>query len=79
MDRDWQPSGQPAEQRSVAATVLLRQTASSDFRSLSGAWCVNFLQEGLLFRQKSTGRLFISLGAREYAALAWEVHEIRVS
>ena len=56
-EKDFKPGGQPADFRSVSVMMALRSTASSDFKGLKQCWLGTLLQEGLLFREKSTGKL----------------------
>ena len=70
------PAGQPAEFREVAALTALRQTSSGGFRGLGGMWAGSLLQEGHLFKRKSDGSVFLSLGFVNQAFIMWKVDEI---
>ena len=75
-ERTWQPAGQPAEFRSVAAFLALRHLADVDYQDAGAVWTTCLLQEGLLFLHKPSNRFFLSLGCETWAAVMWEVKPV---
>ena len=72
-EKDFKPGGQPADFPSVSVMMALRSTASSDFKGLKQCWLGTLLQEGLLFREKSTGNFYLSLGHVLQGLWLWKV------
>lgn len=54
----------------------LRFFANQNWTGLGGLWSTALLQECHVFMQKSTLKIFLSLGFVHQAAMAWELEEL---
>ena len=72
-EKEQKPAGQPADFRSIAAMCSLRELVGNDFRGLSQCWLGMLMQESLVFRDKTSKKVYCSLGHTIQLVLLWEM------
>jgi hypothetical protein len=73
----WKSAGPQALDRVVAATQLLRIAVPMNFGGVERAWMTCLLgQVGLVFRERATDKIFLSLGFKEHVAMVWEMTHV---
>ena len=70
------PAGQASDFRSVASMLALTQLAGDNFRDISSCWTACLLQATHLFYEKSSKKVFLSLGFESKAVWMWEVTQV---
>lgn len=70
------PAGQQSDFRAIAAMVALRVYSKRNWVGLAGAWVGSLLQEGQVFLQKATEKVFLSLGFLSQAACLWQLEPL---
>jgi hypothetical protein len=73
---EWKLSGQHADNRAIAGARALLDSADNEFSGIGSLWISCLLQLGGLFREKSTGQVFLSLGFNFKVAAGFLVEEM---
>ena len=71
------PAGTETDEKAVAALVALNQTDLAYFQDIGALEASCVLQRGLIFRQKSTGNIYVSLGFVQFTALGWRLEPVK--
>ena len=70
------PAGTETDEKAVAALVALNETESAYFQDIGALEASCVLQRGLIYRQKFTGDIYVSLGFVQFTALGWWLEPI---
>ena len=70
------PASHESDCRSLAALLALRATRREQFGDISGCWVGQLLEQGKVYKEKTTGKFFISLGFNFKAGLGWYLEEV---
>ena len=72
-EKACKPAGQAADLRSAGSLTALRELADKNFIGLSSSWVGMLMQESMVFREKSSAKVYCSLGHVGQSLWLWEM------
>ena len=69
------PCSQEADFKMVAAAMTINTLSPSGFEKIHNSWATALLQEGFLFKEKSSNKIFLSMQCNSGAAWGFETEK----